>query len=226
MDLSRMGTVFFDHFELFGVLASLIVLAAVSIPIPIYIGRAGEKYSVLNHFVSELGEEGVSRGAGVFNRGLIAAGALFIPFTLGLGLSMHTVWAILGMIAGLWTAVCLMLIGMFPMNRLKPHIFAALSFFDGGLATILLFTIGFWLLPAGSEMLPRGMHWIGIVCILIYIVFLAQNPRLAVNNAADFLQQNPLKGRPKIWMMPITEWLVVLVSTLWYLSTALVLFLG
>jgi hypothetical membrane protein len=216
-----------EHFELFGILASLIILAALSIPIPMYTGRAGEKYSVLNHFVSELGEVGVSRGAKVFNEGLVAAGVLFIPFTLGLGFSIQNLWAKFGMIAGIWTAVWLLLIGVFPMNNLKPHIIAALSFFDGGLATILFFTVGLWMQPVGTGILPRVMPWIGVVCILIDIVFLTLNPRPSSDIVAgDFLRLDPLKNRPRIWMMPISEWLVVFVSTLWYLSTALVLLLS
>ncbi len=170
------------HFELFGLLACLIVMAALVLPIPLYTGRAGERYSVLNHFVSELGEAGVSRAAGVFNGGMIAAGVLFIPFDIGMGLSVPNIWAKMGMIAGIVTAFSLILIGIFPMDKLKQHIFAAMIFFDGGLATIILFTIAVWNQPAGAEVLPRGIFWIGIVCILIYVVFLIQNPRPSVRH--------------------------------------------
>ncbi|MGB7538971.1 MAG: DUF998 domain-containing protein [Anaerolineales bacterium] len=227
MDVIPVFSFLFEHFELFGILACLIILAALSIPIRMYTGRAGEKYSVLNHFVSELGEVGVSRGAKVFNGGLIAAGALFIPFTLGLGFSIQNFWAKFGMIAGIWTAVWLLLIGVFPMNSLKLHIIAALSFFDGGLATILFFTVGLWMQPAGMGILPRVMPWIGVVCIMIYIVFLTLNPRPSSDRVAgDFLRLDPLKNRPRIWMIPISEWLVVFLSILWYLSTALILLLN
>ena len=40
-----------------------------------YHGRAGEAYSVLNHFVSELGEVGVAPLAWAFNTGLFLGGA-------------------------------------------------------------------------------------------------------------------------------------------------------
>jgi hypothetical membrane protein len=39
-----------------------------------YTGTAGERYSPLNHWVSELGEVGVSEQASVFNLGLIIGG--------------------------------------------------------------------------------------------------------------------------------------------------------
>jgi hypothetical membrane protein len=227
MNIPWLSSVFLENFKLFGLLACMITFAALGIPIPFYTGRSGEKYSPLNHFVSELGEVGVSRAAGFFNGGLIAAGALFIPFMIGLGFSIENAWAKLGMIAGLWTAVWLMLIGIFPMDKLQQHIIAALSFFDGGLATITLFTMGIWLQPAGRENFPRSMVWIGLACILVNIAFIAFNPRPTADvKVSDYLRPDPLKPRPRIWLMPILEWLVVLLNTLWYLSTALILVLG
>jgi hypothetical protein len=63
----------------------------------------------------------------------------------------------------------------------------------------------------------------GVFFILIYIAFLTLNPRSSLDLVpGDFLRLDPMKNRTRIWMMPITEWLVVLVSTLWYLSTALI----
>ena len=53
-----------------------------------YIGPDWEPYSLLNHFISELGEVGVFPLAWLFNLGLIAGGLLLIPFSLGLGLSL------------------------------------------------------------------------------------------------------------------------------------------
>ncbi len=226
MSFPQFASFFGDHFELFGLGACLIVLIALVIPMFFYTGRGGERYSMLNHFVSELGERGVSRAAGVFNAGMIAAGFLFIPFDIGMGLSVPNIWAKLGMAAGVVTAVGLILIGFFSMDKLKPHIFAAMTFFDGGLATIILFTIAVWAQPTGAEILPRGIFWIGVICILVFIVFLALNPRPASDIVSvDFLRLNPMKNRPRVWMMPISEWLVVGISTAWYLSTALVLFL-
>ena len=47
------------------------------------------------------------------------------------------------------------------MDKLKPHIFAALTFFDGGLATIILFTIAVWNQPAGAEVFPAAFSGLG-----------------------------------------------------------------
>ncbi len=45
-----------------------------------YRDTTGERYSLLNHFISELGELAVSRGAWAFNGSLALAGLLFLPF--------------------------------------------------------------------------------------------------------------------------------------------------
>jgi hypothetical membrane protein len=220
-----LSIIFFrEHFEWFGLTACLIVSAALIIPIPLYSGRAGEKYSPLNHFVSELGEAGVSRGAWIFNGGMIAAGLLFLPFTLGLAFTINNSWAMAGMVAGLFAAFWLILIGVFPMNKLKWHILAALSFFYCGLATILLFSLAIWMQVEEALPIPREFVWIGIVCVLIYILFLTKNPLQPRDpKVMDFLRVDSSFNRPVIWVMPISEWLVVIVSTLWYLSTALVI---
>jgi hypothetical protein len=224
MDASVFFSALADSFAYFGILACLTALAGMLLPIPFYSGRAGEKYSMLNHFVSELGEAGVSRGARVFNGCLIAAGACFLPFILGLGFAVGDVWAYLAMVTGLWTAVSLMLIGVYSMDKIEPHIRAAMSFFDAGFLTVILFTVGIWAQPAGAPAIPRAAGWIGVLCILINGVFLAGNPRPPAGaEPADFLRPDFLKDRPRIWSKPILEWLVVLTSILWYLATALTL---
>ena len=53
-----------------------------------YTGSKGQPYSPLNHWVSELGEVGVSELASVFNVGLIIGGlcfAVFMPSSAGRG---------------------------------------------------------------------------------------------------------------------------------------------
>jgi hypothetical protein len=214
---------FLEYYAYFGILACLTAMAGMLLSMPFYSGRAGERYSPLNHFVSELGEVGISPGARVFNGCLIAAGVLFLPFTIGLGLAVDDFWAKLGMITGAWTSVSLMLVGMYSMDRLEQHVRAALSFFDSGFVTIILFTIGIWAQPALRPIIPRAAGWVGIGCILIYAVFLAINPRPRMGvDLTGFLDMNLHAERPGIWSKPILEWLVVLCSILWYLATALI----
>ncbi|MRS02563.1 hypothetical protein EG832_04965, partial [bacterium] len=77
----------------FGWIGSLVILAGCLITALRYRGRSDEKYSILNHFISELGEIGVSKLAMVFNIGMIIGGALFLPFIAGLGIVLDTLWS-------------------------------------------------------------------------------------------------------------------------------------
>ena len=77
----------------------------------VYRGVYGQRYSLLNHYISELGEVGVSRRAGWFNGGMILTGILFLPFTTGLGLALDNPWAYLGSLAGMWAGISCILVG-------------------------------------------------------------------------------------------------------------------
>lgn len=220
MDLSGL----FTHFEYFGFLGSTVILLAMIIPIPFYSGRSGERYSPFNHFISELGEVGVSKAARIFNVGLFVAGWCFLPYIIGLGLSIGSLWAKLGILAGIWTAVSCILIGVFPMNKMEQHVRAAMAFFRGGLVTVILFTLGIWFQRAGSEIIPRSVNLVGMASILAYSAFIAFGTRPPPGTElTDFLQEDFLKERPKIWHVPILEWLVLLSTIAWYLSTAWIL---
>jgi len=119
-----------------------------------YRGKRQETYSPFNHFISELGEVGVSRRAWAFNIGLIASGALLLPFMIGLGITLDTVWGKLGILAGLWSAISIILVGAFPMSNITPHIRAAVSYFRGGLVTVFFFGIAILAQPAGRQAIP------------------------------------------------------------------------
>ena len=61
-----------------------IILAGSLVAALFYRGRLGEAYNPLNHFVSELGEVGISAAAWAFNGGLLIGGVLLVVFLLGL----------------------------------------------------------------------------------------------------------------------------------------------
>jgi hypothetical membrane protein len=215
---------FLELYEWLGLTACGIILVAMALTAFFYRGRAGERYSPLNHFISELGEVGVSRAAWVFNNGLIAAGLLFIPFTVGLGISIPGRLPSAAALAGLWTAIACIRIGVSSMDKLEPHVRAAMAFFNGSWITVILFTLGIWLQPQGTEILPRSWAWIGVGCMLANSVFLIGIPRQRPDlKFSDFLLVDPEKERPRIWRLPIMEWVSVLSSIAWYLSTALAL---
>ena len=74
-----------ETFRYCGMAGCVLLAIAVTWTALSYRGKRQETYSPFNHFISELGEVGVSRQAWVFNAGLIASGILLLPFMIGLG---------------------------------------------------------------------------------------------------------------------------------------------
>lgn len=183
-----------------------------------YRGKCGEPYSPLNHFISELGEVGVSRLAWVFNLGLILSGLCLIPACISLGLLMPGILPKLGMIAGVTTAVGLSLVGVFPMNKLKPHGSAALVFFRGGLLMVLFFFLAIMFQPQSSRVIPRVYSLAGVPAILAFGGFLLLMEKVDRENSD---RRQPLEeNRPKIWIMAVVEWSIFLTITTWFLLIA------
>ena len=78
------------HYQHFGWMGSLVILLGSLLSGLVYSGKSSEKYSILNHYISELGEIGVAKRAWAFNTGMIVGGTLFLPFIAGLGLSLSS----------------------------------------------------------------------------------------------------------------------------------------
>lgn len=181
-------------------------------------GKRNERYSPLNHFISELGEIGVSCLAWVFNLGLILSGLCLIPACLTLGLILPGFFAKVGMVAGVITAVGLSLVGVFPMNNLKPHGIAAITFFRGGLVMVLAFSLGIAFQQHPHLVLPRVYSLAGLPAILAFGGFLLmmRNASTATENSLQSVEE----GRPKIWLMPMVEWVIFLTIVAWFLIIA------
>jgi hypothetical protein len=224
MDNSSWVLIFVHDSSFFGFAGCLLLLLGVVLPAPLYIGRNGERYSVFNHFISELGEVGVSKGARIFNRCLFAAGWLFLPFAVGLGFSIGNFWAKLGMVAGIGTAVTCMLVSVFPLDQLERHLRAASSFFQSGLVTVILFTSAIWLQPAEAAVIPKGVDIIGVFSAISYSLFLLFSVRaLPGTEKTDLLITDIFEHRPRFWIVPILERLVFISTVAWFLGLALAL---
>jgi hypothetical membrane protein len=207
-----------------GLAGGLAAMLAMAIPAFLYAGRTAERYSPFNHFVSELGEIGISRSASVFNAGLILSGLLLFPFVTGLGLAVPGLAAKAGMVFGWSASLACAAIGFYPMNRLKPHLLAAVVFFDCSLAAVFLFTLSYWLQPPGVELVPRGLAAVGLLSLAFQILFFFGGLRIPVGTDGEtFMRMDPTRPRPAFWRLPIMEWLAVLSIIVWYLSTALAL---
>jgi len=209
-------------FQLLGILGTLFAILGSLVSAIAYKGKQAERYSPLNHFISELGEVGVSRLAWVFNLGLIMCGLCLLPACIILGLILPGFWAKVGLAAGVVTAIGLSLVGVFPMNDLKPHGKAAVTFFRGGLVMVLAFTLAIAFQPKASQILPPLVSLVGLPAILAFSGFLFMMFKASKDAEREALE--PMENeRPKVWLMPMVEWAIFITIVLWFVAIAIAL---
>jgi len=125
------------------------------------------------------------------------------------------VMAKLGMAAGIISSVGLFFVGVFPMNKIKPHTMAAMTYFRGGLSMVILFTLAIALQPEEALVLPRAFSLAGLPSILTFAGFLFIIQR-AVKKSDDNLLSTKDVKRPKIWPIAILEWSIYVTIVLWF----------
>jgi hypothetical protein len=205
-------------------LAGCAIICLVSIVTGLsFSGRNGERYSVFNHFISELGELGVSTRAQVFNWGLIFSGIILIPFVLGLGVTLGGVWAVLGSIAGVVTAVACSCVGIFPVNNISGHAKAAMTYFRGGLLMVLFFSIAVMAQPAERVVISKWVALFGLLSVAAFAAFLILVRGRSVNERiADMLDPAHTPQRPRFWALAAVEWSIFFSTLVWFLGVALI----
>ena len=190
--------------------SSVIALGSVVTAIA-YAGSKGEPYSPLNHYVSELGEVGVSNLAALFNLSLEIGGVCFVLFMIGLAVArigwLRVVYGATGVIAGIGGA----LVGVFPMNDLDKHRPVALTFFLLGLVTVLLASID--LVRAPDPRFPRWLAAVGGAAVVAFAVFLA----ILFGPSGGLTSP---EVRPAISPLTIFEWLLIVGILAWVFLTA------
>ncbi len=211
----------FASYRYFGLAGCLVIIFSMLYTAVGYSGRKKERYSALNHFISELGETGVSARARIFNYGLIVGGAFLIPYIIGFGIVLANVWAIFAAIAGVWAAISCILVGVFPMNNLDPHIKVATSYFRSGLAMVLLFGVAVLVQPAGKAMISPWASFASLLAVLAYGSFLFIG-RLPENAPVEMETPDPdlIPDRPRFLGLAALEWLVFASTIVWFVFTA------
>jgi hypothetical membrane protein len=179
-----------------------------------YTGTAGEPYSPLNHWISELGQEGVAARADWFNRALILGGAGFIGFVVGLAWTSPTrlrwVFGPVGVVAGIG-GIC---VGLFPMNHPDQHVIAASTFFNLGWIFVALASIAFV-----RHREPRHPAWLAVVggaSAAAFIAFLV-SLRTDEFSRQRMASTGAITGRPDVWIAPILEWATLITIVAWVL---------
>ncbi len=184
----------------------------------VYRDRDGQRYSPFNHFISELGEVGVSRLAWAFNLGLVLCGLCLLPACLSLGVILPGVWSKLGLAAGAVATLSISAVGIFPMNRMTAHTRAANSYFRMGLVMVAFFTLAILLQPTDSQRLSRWLALAGLPAILAYSTFLIQ-ARVGVDPSRNPLDPSEFV-RPRFWALAAIEWSIFVTTIPWLLIIA------
>lgn len=190
-----------------GGVGSLVLMIAAVIAALAYSGTAGEAYSPLNHWVSELGERGVSALAPVFNVGLIVGGVSLAVFMTALGLFRRSRWAWLYVPIGIAAGVSGAFVGAFPMNEIAIHRIAALGFFNLGWIAVGLASLDIWRTP--DPRFPRWLPALGALTVVIFVVFLS----LYIPSLSDPADA----ARPAFALVVVLEWLVLVGIIAWVL---------
>jgi hypothetical membrane protein len=207
--------------HIFGFAGTGLVILAVLYPTLVYRGKRGERYSLLNHFISELGEVGVSRAAWFFNTGLLLGGLMLMPYIISLGISFGSLWGWLGTTAGIIAVLGVAGVGIFPMNNLKPHAFAAMTYFRAGLVMVFFFGLAIILQPAGKSFVPPAANLLSLLAFLAYAAFLVL-PILSKKEQkpTNILDPEQASERPRVWALPTLEWVVFFSTIAWLLGVA------
>jgi hypothetical protein len=178
-----------------------------------YMGTQSEPFSPLNHWISELGEVGVSRLAAVFNVGLVVGGLAYALFMLAFATTRRgwLPWlaAVVGVIAGLAGSF----VGVFPMDppTIGIHRLFALTFFNLGWISVGLASLDLWRRP--DSRFSRWLPWLGALTVVIFIAFLSVYLPVLTYTGTD-------AGRPTFSLATSLEWLVLAGILLWTLFAA------
>lgn len=206
-------------FKAAGLVVVIITLLGVILPMAKYRGKEDERYSILNHFISELGERGVSRLAWVFNLCMILSGVGVIICVVSLGLGLPGFWAKPGMLFGVVTGLGLAMVGVFPMDNIEPHGKAAITFFRGGLLMVSVFSLAILFPPQDKEIIPSLFGLVGLIPVAAFTSFLG-----LLWNVRDKVDQTlSVEGvhQPRFSKFAISEWAVYFSIILWVLVLSL-----
>jgi hypothetical membrane protein len=196
-----------------GIAGALIIAAACVGSALAYSGKAGQPYSPLNHFVSELGEVGVSPWANVFNAALLIGGAGIAVALAGIATRLRGVMRYCFGAVGLTAGLSGMAVGLFPMNNFHPHALAALIFFNTGWIAVAIFSI--YAYSPRQDVCPRWLAFMGLPCIASFLVFIFLIRGENLDAFAD-----PSAFRPEVWPLTIFEWLVIAFVLVWIVAVS------
>ena len=178
-----------------------------------YVGVNGQSYSPFNHWVSELGERGVSGSAFVFNAGLVVTGICFVAFMLALRRDVPGLLGLAGVVIGVVACVAASLVGVFPMDDLASHARVALTFFGLGWIAVLVLTAALY----RNDRVGMGIVALAIATAACFVGFLLV--AFSGHEVGDALAAPTV--RETFSLTTTLEWLLLVGVNLWVLLVAI-----
>ena len=195
----------------------LLVAFGIFLAMIFYNGANKEQYSVMNHFISELGWLKRSKMAWIFNTSIAAGSIFFLPLMIALARNINTKLGYAAMSAGIFTILNGFAVGIFPLDRLIPHIVVAMLFFWGWMFTLVLFSSAIYF--NRNEKRLRPVMIAGIIALLPAAIFVILPKESAIQAFKHF---DSFK-RPEFWILPTVEWLVLASMGAWNITVSVLL---
>ena len=192
---------------LIGLLGVLIILYGIITSATNYTGCSNQNYSILNHFISELGQYEYSEKANIFNISLIIGTPFLIFYCLKIIPDLSRNIKVLFITIGC-SAIS---IGIFSMDNTFIHVVAALIFFYLCFFASLLFNV--YALFINKTGIPKYFIFSGILISITTLLNIVQFHQLDLNMLTI------LKNRPNILFICIIEWMSFGAMLLFYISS-------
>lgn len=193
-----------------GMIGIFTILTGAFMSAMVFTGRTHEPYSILNHFISELGNKRWYSYAMFFNIGLMLAGIPLLVFLNASAMLLHSWLRYPMMVFGTISGVTCSLIGVYPESDFYVHITIAPIFFSATLLSLMIYCVGVWI--EHHHLLDRRYALAGVPAGVFLVVLLWE----LIINAQEFIagEQGAIVQmqyhRPEFWMLPFIEWMVLL----------------
>lgn len=213
-------------FPWFGSIGTGIVLFGCLIAAVAFRGPEGQRYSIFNYFISELGGIKESELAIAFNMGVFLGGFLLAMFMAGMFFYFTTKIGKVGSVLGVFSGIMGALVGVFPFDvSPRAHGLTATGFFSGGMLTVIFMTIAIFL--EKEHLYPLVFKVLGILSGTFFIIFTFALGEFATifpvpTDSGTFITVSVDAIRPGgLWLIPLFEWLSLLGILLWILAMSI-----
>ena len=197
--------------------AVVVTIGGIVLSLEGFSGMKQERFSPLNHFISELGDNRFAKHHRIFNISMFAGGILFIPFVIGIAsLGTSLVFYIIVLVVGLAATIGLSLVGVFPEEKERTHTAVAGVFFFCTSLLVLFFIIS--LLMQQLSMFPSWVVYPSIAALAVAVIFIidtVQLPKWEMERTYRPWDWDP-DPRPTFWLNPFLEWCAVLSLMAWF----------